>query len=273
LDLLVIDDCSTDGTFETISKLFPAVRVHRNNRRRLLAYSRNVGMVQARGNYLFFIDDDNVVDPDAIRRLITALTSNENVGVVMPLAYYYGKPSKAWSGAMREKVCMIPGSIFFWSKKPTHGEVKSAGFHNAFLMKRKVVEDVGLFDFKNFPICLSELDYYHRMKDKGYDVLMVPTAKVYHDIAPFFGSKGMSALHIDEVKAYYLLRNRALVVRKYYGRRDFALFVVSILPFLTLVYLMSILLKGKRSRKKLAFNLIRGICDALRTSQRGGKLK
>ena len=65
LEVIVVDDCSPDDTGAKIAARFGGdfrVRYHRNGVNRQLGGSRNVGASLARGKYLLFIDDDNLVE-------------------------------------------------------------------------------------------------------------------------------------------------------------------------------------------------------------------
>lgn len=60
LELLIIDDCSVDETKDMIAKFSDArIRYIRNARNRGVAYSRNTGIKNAKGEYIAFLDDDD----------------------------------------------------------------------------------------------------------------------------------------------------------------------------------------------------------------------
>lgn len=75
LDILVIDDNSQDKTFdivEQISRTHPrggSIRIIRNNRNRGTANVRNQCIDEARGKYLYFLDGDDYIVPNAISKL------------------------------------------------------------------------------------------------------------------------------------------------------------------------------------------------------------
>jgi len=53
LEIIIVDDASTDGTYEEITKIFPQVKVVRNGRKRLVAASRNIGFQKSKGEFVF----------------------------------------------------------------------------------------------------------------------------------------------------------------------------------------------------------------------------
>ena len=78
-EIIVIDDGSTDSTPERISAVaseFLEVTIVslRNAHQSGANHSRNRGIAAARGEYVAFLDDDCVADPDWLRHLETAFT-------------------------------------------------------------------------------------------------------------------------------------------------------------------------------------------------------
>ncbi len=68
-ELLVIDDCSTDGTMEAVRRYASDSRIHyiRQRKNRGVAAARNLGIKKAQGAYLAFLDADDWWDADKLR--------------------------------------------------------------------------------------------------------------------------------------------------------------------------------------------------------------
>ncbi|HBY94799.1 MAG: glycosyltransferase family 2 protein [Ardenticatenaceae bacterium] len=79
-EVLCVDDASSDGSAELAERL--GARVVRLERNVGAARSKNRGAAAARGAVLFFTDSDIVVQPDALRRIATALARPGVSGVV-----------------------------------------------------------------------------------------------------------------------------------------------------------------------------------------------
>lgn len=72
-EVIVVDDGSDDGTFERLSGLQePRLRVVRHERSRGVAQARNAGIGAARGEWVAFLDDDDLWSPLKLRRQIDA---------------------------------------------------------------------------------------------------------------------------------------------------------------------------------------------------------
>ena len=83
LELLMCDDASTDSTYERMRRwaLDPRVRVLRNRRRLHPAATRNRLLALARGRYCSPCDADDLLLPEALASLVSALEQNPNAGV------------------------------------------------------------------------------------------------------------------------------------------------------------------------------------------------
>jgi succinoglycan biosynthesis protein ExoO len=73
VEILVIDDCSTDGTRSAIDLLgAPAARLIALDRNRGPGGARNAGFAAARGRWIAVLDSDDTMQPDRLRRLVDA---------------------------------------------------------------------------------------------------------------------------------------------------------------------------------------------------------
>ena len=81
LEVIVVDDASSDGTAETISREFPAVTVIRFEEPVGAAMARNVGLARARGWYVWFLDSDSEpLEPGVLRRLVETIEADPSIG-------------------------------------------------------------------------------------------------------------------------------------------------------------------------------------------------
>ncbi|WP_406857098.1 glycosyltransferase family A protein [Alsobacter sp. KACC 23698] len=85
LELVVVDDCSTDATARILAEYAAAddrVRIIRNETNKGLPETLNVGFRAARGRYLTWTSDDNLYSPDALRFMVQQLSTYPDVGFV-----------------------------------------------------------------------------------------------------------------------------------------------------------------------------------------------
>ncbi len=73
LEIIVVDNASTDGSVDQALAIFPAIKVVRATENLGYAGGANLGLHNARGRWCIFLNDDAVAAPGAIEALITKL--------------------------------------------------------------------------------------------------------------------------------------------------------------------------------------------------------
>lgn len=267
-EIIVVDDASTDGTHEYIRKTFPQVKVIRNEEEKLLAESRNIGVHASHGKYIFIIDDDNVVDRNTIRELVEFMEKHPEVGVAGPIMYFLSDPKRIWcAGVKRNYWITITRLIGFNTRDDglLREPYESEDFPNAFMVRREVFEKVGLFNSKLFPIHYDEGDFCQRVRRAGYKVMVVPTAKVWHDM-PLPEHGRASTLHLkSSLRAYYASRNRFIFHWKW--SRNMLQRIVALMASLAVtLYYMVAVARDRRitDKRRVLLAILRGLNDAFK---------
>jgi N-acetylglucosaminyl-diphospho-decaprenol L-rhamnosyltransferase len=84
LETVVVDNASTDGAADMVAAEFPEVILERNPTNVGFARANNQAAEQARGRYLFFLNNDTVVPAGALGRLVDYLERDPQVGLLGP---------------------------------------------------------------------------------------------------------------------------------------------------------------------------------------------
>ena len=81
-EILVIDNCSTDGTEEYLSALnCPNLRYVRSANNGIIAINRNLGLVLARGRYVAFCDDDDLWEPEKLQHQAGVFAADPSLSI------------------------------------------------------------------------------------------------------------------------------------------------------------------------------------------------
>ncbi len=267
LEIIVVDDASTDGTYEEIRREFPDIKVLRNDKERWLAGSRNIGIKVSRGKYILLIDDDNIVDEHMIEYLVECMEKNPNVGVCAPLMLYHGSDI-IWCAGIRRNMITSKTTYLFNGKSLRDVSLpeiieSSDDFPNCFMIRAKIVKKYGiLFNEEEFPIHYDEADFCYRVRKLGYRVVCYTKARVWHDV-----KRSIITGFETETRTYYTARNRIVFHKKYSKRWQYMLFVTIFNWLITSYYLSSILLESKKSlveKGRIIKAYFKGVIDGLK---------
>ena len=93
IEIIVIDDKSTDNTYEILKDLYKKYNkkfiLLQNEKNGGLAYTRNVGIKIATGKYIGFIDSDDYVDKDYYNNLVEQMIQDDADLVVNDIQIYW----------------------------------------------------------------------------------------------------------------------------------------------------------------------------------------
>ncbi len=125
-ELLVIDDGSTDQSIKILESFHDQrIRIERNGKNRGRPFTRNKGLMQARGEYLSVLDSDDLCEPDRLARQVEFLDTHPNIAAVGSWAKYVDENGNvafickppAESDEIRRKIfqanCFIHSSVTF----------------------------------------------------------------------------------------------------------------------------------------------------------------
>ena len=185
--VVVVDNASTDGTGEAVENVFPDVHIITNDANRGYAGGLNVGIRYALENsadYVLALNNDTIVEPTFLNRLVQVAESDGRVGIVSP---------KVLDESDRRRIQFSLGErVYGWSPVPLSiGHRKPDGPQYsgrmefdyvsgcAILIKRRVFEEIGLFD-TSFFMYYEDADFCRRARDRGYRILCVGDAIIWH---------------------------------------------------------------------------------------------
>ena len=184
-EVVVVNGPSTDGTADLLThwsdKIKSGVCPEAN-----VSMSRNIGIAMASGEFVAFIDDDAIPEPEWLNQAMEAFERESIAGVGGPVydhtgysfqSIYVSTDRLGWAHLSESEPCpynCYPGSYNF---------PHLAGGNAVF--RRKALLEIGGFD-EEFEYHLDETDVCLRLVDAGYELLQLSNSFVHHKYAPSY---------------------------------------------------------------------------------------
>lgn len=213
LHTLVVDNGSHDDSRAQIMAACPDVNLIARSDNGGFARGMNDGIryaLKAGADFIFLVNNDTYLAPDAIAQLISAAKSD--IGLIAPIIYYAHEPQRVWSiGAMVSRWLLEPlknpRGMIDTEQWPSYLErefVPACGL----LVPRPVWEQVGLFD-ERFFMYYEDLDFCLRLHHLGWRIVIFPQAKMWHKVSSSSGG------HDSPNERYWMARSSVLYFRKH----------------------------------------------------------
>jgi len=212
LDVIVLDNASTDGSVAAILERHPSVHVEPLRDNRGYAGNNNVGvaLALARGaDWLFVLNEDTILDPLCIEHLVRYGQVHPKVGIVGPLVFHFDEPGVIQSAG---------GWFDSWQAGHIGQNEEDRGQFATprrvdwisgcgIMLRRAVIEQVGMLD-ERFFYYWEETDWCLRAERAAWQCALVPDARLWH--------KGVVRHYVPSPNvSYYNTRNRLLMMRKH----------------------------------------------------------
>lgn len=218
IEIIVVDDASVDGTADAVKRTFAnnkSIRVVRNKINLFAAGSRNEGTRHSKGEYLFYVDDDNVLDKNAINELVNMFEKDKTTGELGLVNYSFNEKDKIlWLCTLRDMLTSKTNLSTSLEDFPKQATWETADVPNAFMIRTILVKRYGISFCEKLGIMYEESDLAYRIRSAGYKIQVVRGAKIYHDIEgslPGFAHKDyMYHFMNDARRPYVFARNRII---------------------------------------------------------------
>ncbi|MCC4770979.1 glycosyltransferase [Methanosarcina sp. DH2] len=258
-ETIVVDNGSTDGSTKYFKDNYPGIKLIENRTNLGFAEGNNVAirevLIKEKSKYISLLNNDTIVKPDWLEKLVEALESDEKIGSCQP---------KILSLINPDMIDAVGISIdrYGGAAQEGHNE-KDLGQYDqitevfgvcagAALYRAKMLGQIGLFD-EDFFAYYEDVDLAIRARLFGWKSACIPQAVIYHIHSATLGND-------SPFKRYLLERNSYYYVIKNLPMKTIMLFFISKVrsTFFSLISLT------RNKKFSLIKSLIKGNLDALR---------
>ncbi len=253
MEVIVIDNASKQDEASIIAQHYPYAKTIRTKKNLGFAGGNNVGIKEAKGKYLFLINNDTVFKEFNVDSLINRLESSPNIGIVCPkIRFAWGTSPIQYAGyTPLSKITVRNQAIGFNEEDKCQYNIAHPtpyAHGAAMLIKRETIEKVGLM-LEDYFLYYEEIDWSMIFTRAGYEIWYDPACTIYH-------KESQSTGQDSPLRTYYITRNRLLLVkRNWHG----------IYKYLAYCYLTCIVAPRDiiKHTLKCRFDLIKAICKGV----------
>ena len=194
LEVIVIDNASSDGSAEMVKKDFTQVTLIENSENRGFAAANNRGIAIAKGRYVLLLNPDTIVLDNAINKTLCFADAHPESAVVgcrvlnsdrtlQPTCFMFPSVSNMLLSATY-LYRLFPKNRFFGRERMTwwdRNDIREVDVVTGCIMfvRCEAIEQVGLLD-EQFFVYGEETDWCYRFRQAGWKVIFTPCAEIIH---------------------------------------------------------------------------------------------
>jgi GT2 family glycosyltransferase len=196
IEIIVVDNASTDGTAGMVNLEFPRVKLLVNSQNLGYTKANNIGINHSRGKYILLLNPDTIVHQGALQALIDCAESHPEAGIIgAKLLNPDGSVQRSarsfpdiGAGLFRNTFLgrLFPNNPFvrrYLLADFGYDEVREVDWVSgaAMLVRRDLIERIGGLDERFWAYC-EDVDLCWRTWQAGYKVLFCPNAVITHKV-------------------------------------------------------------------------------------------
>jgi GT2 family glycosyltransferase len=215
LEIIIVDNASDINSEDEFKEIVPELLFIRSKTNIGFAGGNNLGITQAKGDYILLLNNDTEIVKGSIETLVSELKNDKNIGLLSPLILYHDDQTIIqYAGFTPLNYLTARNKQLGLCEKNTgqyNGLSYQTGFcHGAAVICRKTdLLKAGLMDESYF-LYYEELDWCEKFKRIGKTINFTGKTHIYH-------KESISVGKDSPIKIYFMTRNRMLFIRKNTG--------------------------------------------------------
>ncbi|PWJ38517.1 glycosyltransferase family 2 protein [Sediminitomix flava] len=217
LEVIVVDNGSLKDYTKDFEQVYPEVKVIVSEKNLGFAGANNLGIKEAKGDYVYLVNNDTEFTDRTILPLIEKLEKEKYIGAISPKIQYFFQPDHIQYAGL---TAINP---FTGRNKMIGHREKDTGQYDAFyetdfahgaamMIRKSVIDLVGPMQTDYF-LYYEELDWCESIKKSGFKIYYDGSANILH-------KESMSTGKNSPLKMYYQTRNRLWFMKRHYPKND-----------------------------------------------------
>lgn len=219
--IVIVDNASTDDSVQRIQEAclaHPQIDLVTSDKNLGYAGGNNTGIrhaLQRDAAFVWILNNDTIVDPDALTKLVEAMSDHTIAAAGSKIFYYDVQPDTIWFAG--SKLDTRTGMTSHEGGNQPDGSQFGIDHDTEFLsgcsmlVRAEPLRSVGLLDERLF-LYYEESDFCARLQAQGLRVRQVQSSLVWHKCS-------QSVIRIGPSRQYYFSRNRLLFMRQHLPSR------------------------------------------------------
>lgn len=227
-EIVLIDNCSNDGTIQYINNEYPTIVKHFNSQIHGFAYNNNLGASLAKGNYIFICNPDIILLDNSLEKILNFAKKNPGSGIVCPqllnsdLTYqpsirkFHSAKillSRLMSGAKDNSTNKTVNDYLLKDFDKNEIQPVDWALGAAMILKKDIYDELGGFD-ENFFLYVEDEDLCLRAWKANYQVTYYPNAVMIHDHQRSSTKKINKLTWFHFKSLIYFIRKHRLLINK-----------------------------------------------------------
>ncbi|MCK4325603.1 glycosyltransferase family 2 protein [bacterium] len=194
-EVIVIDDCSSDGSPDMVREKYPEVILLENSKNLWFTKTSNLGIRKSQGKYLLLLNSDTVIHSNAFKIMVSFLDENPEAGAIGPrilnpdgsdqLVSLRRFPSLSSEVFEKSILAMLfPGNRFtrryrFIDADRSKRQVAESLSGACLMIRREVIQQIGFLE-ERYLRDFDDMDLCYRVRKVGWSIYYLPEARIIH---------------------------------------------------------------------------------------------
>lgn len=205
-EIILVDNASEKNEAIILQEKYPFITAIRSEKNLGFSGGNNLGIRNAKGKYIFLLNNDTFVEEDSIEKLISRLNNPKIGGVSPKIKFAFPPHNIQFAGYKPLSKITLRNNLIGFGKEDNeqyNTPTRTPYCHGAaMIIKKDVIEKVGPMPEIYF-LYYEELDWCTKIEKAGYELWYEPLSIVFHKESQSTGQESY-------LRTFYLTRNRLL---------------------------------------------------------------